>query len=124
MKKKEETKCPATWMQQVIRSSRELFLVALGYIPQSNRLYALEIALNVRRHTLQKHKTVLCYLLIIQKALITLLKEKKRGKQGWLSWLSWLFQWELPKMCRPYFQHHGPVCQGQMYNPSSTFLTK
>lgn len=68
-------------MQQVIRSSRELFLVALGYIPQSNRLYALEIALSVRRHTLQKHKTVLCYLLIIQKALITLFKEKKKRQR-------------------------------------------
>lgn len=127
MKKiKKETKCPVTWMQQVIRSSRELFLLALGHIPQSNRLYALEIALNVRRHALQKHKTVLCYLLIIQKALITLFKEKKKkkGKQGWLSRLSRLFQWELPKMCRPCFQHHGPVRQGQMYMPSSTFLTK
>lgn len=76
---KKETNCPARWMQQAMRSSRELFLTTLGCIPWSNCLYALEIALGVRPHALQKHKTVLCYLLISKKALITWVKEKKKA---------------------------------------------
>lgn len=62
--------------------NRELFLITLGCIPWSNCLYTLEIALSVRPYALQKHKTALCYLLISQKALVTLVKEKKKKASG------------------------------------------
>lgn len=72
-------KCPARWMQQATGSSRELFLITLGCIPWSNSLYTLEIALSVRPYALQKQKSALCYLLISQKALVTLVKEKNKA---------------------------------------------
>lgn len=51
-------------------------------IPWSNCLYAPGTALGVRPYALQKHKTVPCYLLIREKALITLSEEKNKSKWG------------------------------------------
>lgn len=103
--------------------NRELFLITLGCIPWSNCLYTLEIALSVRPYALQKHKTALCYLLISQKALVTLVKEKKK-KQAGLAVLAVLSPSVEPaqNMWRHWFQHHGPVNQqGQAYIPSQHF---
>jgi len=87
---KKEIKCPDRWMQKVMGSSRELFLVTLGHIPWNNCPYALEIARSVRPHAFQKHKIVLCHLLISQKALVTLVKKKKKRKKVGLAVLALL----------------------------------
>lgn len=85
---------------QVMGSSRELFLVSVGHIPWSSCLYTLEIALNVRSYALPKHKTVLCYFLIGQKALLTGLRKKKESSGAMLSCL---LLWNLAKIYRDGF---------------------